>query len=1048
MAPDRADRRADLVAEARAGWSRELVDLGGPNTLLWYRDLPTGTLDLTAAHLGARTAVLSGERVRLSELVREPQAFADACRRVERVHDTAAHLESQHGIRTAFLGLGTASWTVVLPNGRVAPREPAAPVFLRSCRTRPEDARRLDWVLEPGAELEVNPALVQYLRSAHDIALDTAHLERLATTGGSVDPYAAYAALAAACQDVPDLSVDPRVVLTTFPSHKVALVADLAAQAETLAGHDVVAALAGVPDALPAVSVGADVGGLAADPDADVTPLDADGSQLEAVAAVRAGSHLDLRTPPGTGASQTVANLVAALAADGRSVLLVSPQRASVEAVRDRLAAAGLEDLLLDLADGGHGRAAVVRDLVTTLDRRVDEARRTTGTSRRTEREDAAARRGRTEAADLLERHLAALHGRREPWGVTLHAVQEEVSRLCLLDPPPRSRVRVAGSGLARLDPDTRDAAADTLVRLAGLAAWDDGGASDPWFGARLADDAEAQEARERVERLAGGLVDETRRTLADVFRGVHLPAAPTVLDWQRVLTTVGQVRDTLEVFRPEVFDIPLRDLVAATARRSERRRAGSDLRVLERWRVRRQARSLLRPGRPPTDLHGALQEADAQRDAWRELAGSGGRPEIPVELDRARLAHDTLLEDLEWLDRHLPDDGSPRLVELDLAALRRRVSTLAAAVPRLGPAPRIRAALDRLATYGLLPLVEDLRARRVPADRVGTETYWVWWCSLADEIGEHDDRVAGHDAQALTAAVETLVRADLDALAARPARIRSAVAEEAAKALRAAPAEEAVLREDATRSGRPRPLPELVRAAPRLATAVRPCWAMSPLAVPSVLPPGELFDVVVVEDASRVSPAEAVPALSRARRVVLVGDPLQLPPAPFTVSAGADAPEDVDGRSVQDVLDGMLPVRTLSWHYRALDERLVSFVRDELYDGRVVTFPGAGRDPVVRHVPVDGVGIAPAGQGAVESTDAEVDRVVGLVLEHARSRPDRSLVVLALSPGHRRRVEEALRGALSRLGPHELAFFNETRPEPFAVREPATVQGQAWDDV
>ena len=49
---DGRDPRADRVEAAVRTWQRHLVDLGGRNTLLWYRDLPSGTLDLTAAHPG------------------------------------------------------------------------------------------------------------------------------------------------------------------------------------------------------------------------------------------------------------------------------------------------------------------------------------------------------------------------------------------------------------------------------------------------------------------------------------------------------------------------------------------------------------------------------------------------------------------------------------------------------------------------------------------------------------------------------------------------------------------------------------------------------------------------------------------------------------------------------------------------------------------------------------------------------------------------------------------------------------------------------------
>jgi len=75
-APD-DDPRAARVSAARAGWTRHLVDLGGRNTLLWYRDLPTGTLDLTTAHPGGVASMMAGRPTKLSDLVREPAAASE-----------------------------------------------------------------------------------------------------------------------------------------------------------------------------------------------------------------------------------------------------------------------------------------------------------------------------------------------------------------------------------------------------------------------------------------------------------------------------------------------------------------------------------------------------------------------------------------------------------------------------------------------------------------------------------------------------------------------------------------------------------------------------------------------------------------------------------------------------------------------------------------------------------------------------------------------------------------------------------------------------------
>jgi hypothetical protein len=164
--------------------------------------------------------------------------------------------------------------------------------------------------------------------------------------------------------------------------------------------------------------------------------------------------------------------------------------------------------------------------------------------------------------------------------------------------------------------------------------------------------------------------------------------------------------------------------------------------------------------------------------------------------------------------------------------------------------------------------------------------------------------------------------------------------------------------------------------------------------------------------------------------------------------SVGADEAITEGVESILDVLAAALPSRRLSWHYRSLDERLIEFANAEVYEGSLVTFPGTGIDPVVRLVPVDGHGIIGEGDSALESTPTEVDQVVELVLEHARTRPDRSLGVIALGIIHATRVEEAVRRALAQAPADVLPFFDEDRPEPFFVKNLERVQGDERDDI
>ena len=108
---------------------------------------------------------------------------------------------------------------------------------------------------------------------------------------------------------------------------------------------------------------------------------------------------------------------------------------------------------------------------------------------------------------------------------------------------------------------------------------------------------------------------------------------------------------------------------------------------------------------------------------------------------------------------------------------------------------------------------------------------------------------------------------------------------------------------------------------------------------------------------------------------------------------------------SVLDALRPLLPTWPLAWHYRSRDERLVAFSNTRIYGGALTTFPGVVRDDCLRHVVV-AQGPEP---GQEVSVMAEVDKVVELILEHARTRPRESLGVIALGIRHAERVDAAL---------------------------------------
>src|SRR4051794_22908314 len=293
--------------------------------------------------------LLAGRPTRLSDLVRERAAFADARARAAEIRGRAVSLTATRGLETSFLAVGMATWE---HPGAATP--PQAPILLRSCALRPTDAVGMDFDVVLGDEVEVNPVLEQYLRSTAGLDLDTASLAEMSKLSSGFDPYPVYAALGRLCAGLPGFTVTPRVLLGTFPYGKLAMVGDLAELAtatsvERLAGHSVIGALAA---GRPTESGG----GMPVEPAADLDPdpdpagerlvLDADAAQGAVVDAVLRGEDVVVHAAPGTGTTQTLANLVAALAGQRNSVLLVAEERSELEDVRRRLESVRLGSLV------------------------------------------------------------------------------------------------------------------------------------------------------------------------------------------------------------------------------------------------------------------------------------------------------------------------------------------------------------------------------------------------------------------------------------------------------------------------------------------------------------------------------------------------------------------------------------------------------------------------------------------------------------------------------------------------------------------------------
>ncbi|KGM14798.1 hypothetical protein N867_15820, partial [Actinotalea fermentans ATCC 43279 = JCM 9966 = DSM 3133] len=550
--------------------------------------------------------------------------------------------------------------------------------------------------------------------------------------------------------------------------------------------------------------------------------------------------------------------------AAGRTVLYVAGHRRAAEAVTERLRALGLDDVVLDVAPRSGWREQAGQRLLgamTTEPVAVDAEK------------VAIVERELLDRRSRLQRYIAALHRVRAPWDCSAYDALQALARLTSTRPAPATRVRLTPPVAEALGGEIRAQAGTDLVRVATLGAFSPAAQASPWYGADLPTPDRAKAALRRLDHLLNQSLPQMRAEATRVAEETGLVPAATPAAWTEQLSMLEGVRAALDVFRPVVFERSAADLVAATATPAWRAERGIAMSGSVRRRLRKQAKDMLRPGRPVADLHGALLEAAEQREIWRAHCPAGGWPRIPEGLAALELEERETRADLDALSDVLaPTAGGGDLPSLTWDELELRLGRLRADREALDTLPERTALLRSLQQRGLGGLLADLAARRVTAGVVAAELELAWWSTVFELILTEDPALAGHDGVTLARlvaefrALDERLLADRAVLARASARssvlARMALAETATQDLFAEIVE-----------GRFGTLRQAVERYPAVARHLRPCIVASPMMVPHLLPPRRDTDLVVVDAAGHLPLEEVVPALARGRQVLVVGD-------------------------------------------------------------------------------------------------------------------------------------------------------------------------------
>lgn len=512
------------IDETRAAlktWREGLIGLDRRSRLLRFRAPKTSSLNLDSPSADAILDLLRSGKLqsfvgdiidpatgqaspaRAGAFLHVPRTDAEIGPVVRTLMRRANEEFLDRGLSVLYVAFGVLRWKDVDGSGM------ASPIYLLPVELVPEGPRATPRIKGGEDDAVLNPALPLRL-SEFGITLPTYEDVDGLNVSDILDRFAA--ALGKA-KDFKDWSLEPEVHLATFSFAKEAMYKDLLDNEETIIEHPVVRALANADPTTQSDEFQfdpvdpADIDEVAP-PERTPLVLDADSSQRAAVAAALAGRSFVMDGPPGTGKSQTIANMIGALMHAGKSVLFVSEKIAALDVVKNRLKDSGLESYLLELHSHKTNRKDVASELLRTLDNVAQPPRAMTAPSRAA-LED---RRRR------LNSYALAMNEIRSPLQSSLHDILGELAGLVHLPVAP-----TPSRPPHQLSEQGRAALTDTLTRLERTWRPAVQGATFLWRGVTDESSLESRlySARSALEKLQG--TTQLNRELVDAFT-ISLP--------------------------------------------------------------------------------------------------------------------------------------------------------------------------------------------------------------------------------------------------------------------------------------------------------------------------------------------------------------------------------------------------------------------------------------------------------------------------------------------------------------------------------------------
>ena len=1036
----------NLIKSKANDWCRELMDFTKRNRLLFFKQLKKGTLDLEGADQAAISDLLAGRQVSIRKLFPKLDEAEDAeiRDRLRTIQAKKRENEEERSIETLHLAVGEVTWddaagsATKLSTGSYF--APAAPLFLLPLKISTNQGRE-DYVLTASVdEFEVNPVLVEYLRTEYklDLVPEQKNDELDEATVASLTPI-----LGQRLSGLRGGRLRNSHVIGNFSYAKFAMVKDIQEDLESMSQHKMIQALCSIPEAV------ASIRGHYVDPPLDqpnhVSPadefliLDADSSQNKIINAIIDRRSFAFDGPPGTGKSQTIANAIGAMVARGKSVLFVAEKRAAIDVVIRRLNDVGLGEVVMDFHGTGHKKK------------------------------------------ELLDKIRTVLPSLQQGGSLTYQAAELEASRSRLVEHSDKLHRKIGGIELSPYEllclRSEHESAANIGFVLTG--------ASNMTMAHVKALEAELRRFGEQGGLVGGRGAAMWRRLSERDLRQIsgHLESLEKIRKQSlRDLSTSETAINSLTGSAARRFRDPAKNLPTISRIAEAQRRFGSGLFKADVKRLQSELDAA--QGFVSSLLLGLVSKS--VRDARKQVRLLSGRR---MSARTAALALIEIVEILaEWESLGFSATAIPE-VNND-SSLQRAVDAwveLETLIDEIAVFPELAAAKDEsltaidqivsdllsfgsgarnlalarsteasLTKQGVERLIKVSRERDIPIQRTCSAVWLSWLDTFIERDAMEVLKSRQENLENLDSAALAFAYSDAQHIGKTPNRILSAWRDHYKRTVASHAKQDEALATALNRKRKVPALKHIFRDSQDVICAIKPVWVMSPLSVSMLRPKAGTFDVVIFDEASQILPWDAVTAIKAARQVVVAGDDQQLPPTTFF--AGGESEEELQTEDEQNVDEAQLPdfesilafmksvvtkPLSLQWHYRSRDERLINYSNKRIYQS-LITFADSASESVIKFVKVPD---APDITSKGASNAAEVRTVCDLIVSHAKERPEETLGVIALGVSHADAIESEIRKRRENDAQLD-SYLQAHNHEPFFVKNLERVQGDERDAI